>query len=155
MKFNFIIIPLVIAVTAYLGSRYTKKGLKTWYPSLKKPDWTPSGQTIGEIWTFLYISCGFAVMWFWNVPRFSFWHYIIGAILLINAFMNMYWNKIFFVDHNFNKAIKWMQVMNVTTLIAGAMIGFFAAISAILFLPYIIWVAIATNLTKQIKQLNN
>jgi translocator protein len=154
MKFNFIIIPLVIAATAYYGSKYTKQGLKDWYRDLKKPDWTPSGQTISEIWIFLYLLTGFAILWFWNVPKFNWWHYVVGALLLLNAYMNAYWNKIFFVDHDIAKAIKWMKVLNIATVITAVIIGFASLISAVLFIPYIVWVYIATKLTKEIKQLN-
>lgn len=154
MKFNFIIVPLIIIATAVVGSRFTKQGLQGWYQNLKKPSWTPSGKTIGEIWTFLYVVTGFAILWFWNVPKFSWWYYVVAGILVINAFMNAYWNKIFFVDHNFNKAIKWMTVMNITTVIAAIIIAFASLISAVLFIPYIVWVGIATKLTKEIKALN-
>lgn len=154
MKFNFIVIPLIIAVTAYVGARFTKRGLKDWYKHLKKPSWTPSGKTIGEIWTFLYITTGFSILWFWNVPAFGKWQYIVGAIMLVNAFMNTYWNKIFFVEHNFPKALKWMNILNATTIAAAVVMFITSHFSALLLLPYIIWVGIATNLTKKIKQLN-
>lgn len=154
MKFNFIIIPIVIAATAYIGTRYTKQGLKEWYHDLKKPDWTPSGQTIGEIWTFLFLLIGFAILWFWNVPKFNWWHYAVGGILLLNAFLNAYWNKIFFVDHNIPKALKWMKLLNLTTVAAAVVMAFASMISAVLFIPYIAWVAVATKLTKEIWELN-
>jgi tryptophan-rich sensory protein len=154
MKFNFIVIPLVIIATAYLGSRYTKKGLKNWYGNLKKPSWTPDGKTIGEIWTFLYLLTGFAILWFWNVPKFGWWHYVVGGVLIVNAFLNLYWNKIFFVEHNFSKALKWMKALNITSVIAAVIIFPFSNISAIAFLPYIIWVGVATKLTKEIWKLN-
>lgn len=154
MKFNFIIIPIIIAATAYIGGRYTKKGLMGWYQDLAKPQWTPSGATIGEIWIFLYLLTGFAVMWFWNVPIFGVMHYVVGAILLVNAYMNATWNKIFFVQHNFAKAYKWMIIMNVTSVVAAILMGFLSVISALLMLPYIIWVGVATKLTKDIWTLN-
>ncbi len=154
MKFNFIIIPAIIIATSYFGVRYAKKGLNSWYAHLKKPKWTPTGKIIGEIWTFLYVITGFAVMWFWNVPIFSFWHYIVGALLLANAYLNATWNRVFFVEHNFKKAYQRMVYMNVTAIAATVVMIFIAPIAAVFMLPYIVWVAIATKLEKEVWHLN-
>lgn len=155
--FNFIIIPGIIIATAIIGSRYVKRGRGedgSWYKSLKKPSWTPSGKLIAEIWTFLYVITGLAVLWYWNVPVSSWLHYVTAGILLINAYLNAIWNKIFFVDHNLHKAYMVMQLLNGTTILATILIFFTSPISSFLMLPYIIWVAIATKLTKQMIELN-
>ena len=36
-----------------------------WYRELEKPDWTPSGKTIGAVWTALYTLMGvsLAILW--------------------------------------------------------------------------------------------
>ncbi len=154
MKFNFLIIPAIIAFTAYKGSRFTKRGLHGWYSHLHKPKWTPTGQMIGQIWTILYLLTGFAMLWFWNVPAFGVWQYVVGAIMLVNAYLNAYWNKAFFVEHNFKKSIKWMQYLNATTIVAAIIMFITSHFAALLLVPYIIWVYIATKLTKEIQQLN-
>lgn len=154
MKFNFFVIPAIIIVTGYIGARFTKVGLKDWYKHLKKPSWTPSGQTIGQIWTTLYLLTGFGVLWFWNVPAFGKWQYVVGAIMIVNAYLNAYWNKIFFVEHKFSKAIKWMNYLNATTILATIIMLPISRFAALLMVPYIVWVFIATRLTKQIRKLN-
>lgn len=152
---NFILIPAVIIATAVIGSRYTTKGLHGWYETIKKPTWTPPGSLIGAIWTFLYIITGLAILWYWNVPIFSWVHYVAGAILLVNAYMNATWNKIFFVDHNLPKAYQWMNIMNATSIVAAIIMYFSAPIAAFLMIPYIIWVGFASYLTKEIIVMNN
>ncbi len=154
MKFNFFVIPAVIAATAYFGARFTNRGLKDWYKHLHKPKWTPSGKIIGQIWTILYLLVGFGVLWFWNVPAFSKWQYIVGVVLIVNAYLNLFWNKIFFVEHNFKKAILFMNLLNGTTILVAIMIFPVSRFAALLMVPYIVWVYIATKLTKEMAKLN-
>jgi tryptophan-rich sensory protein len=47
-----------------------------------------------------------------------------------------------------------MKALNITSVIAAVIIFPFSNISAIAFLPYIIWVGVATKLTKEIWKLN-
>lgn len=154
MTFNLIIIPVVIVATAVIGSRYVKQGIRPWYKELNKPKWTPSGRLIGEIWTFLYVLTGLAVLWYWNVPVVSWMHYIVGAILLVNAYLNATWNKTFFVDHNIAKALQKIKLLNLTTVIATILMAVDSPIAASMMLPYIVWVGIATKLTKEIMKMN-
>lgn len=154
MKFNFFVIPAIIALTAYIGTGFTKKGIKQWYNHLKKPKWTPTGATIGQIWTILYLLTGFGILWFWNVPAFGKWQYIVGVILVVNAYLNAYWNKVFFVEHDFKKAYKWMMFLNGTTVLATLVMFPISRFSALLMIPYIVWVGIATKLTKELGRLN-
>ncbi|HEX3099497.1 MAG TPA: tryptophan-rich sensory protein [Patescibacteria group bacterium] len=154
--FNFIIIPGVIIATAVVGNRYVKRGFAQddWYKHLKKPTWTPSGRLIGEIWTFLYVLTGLAILWYWDVPVFTWFHYVVAAILLVNAYLNATWNKIFFVEHDLPKALKTMKILNGTTILVALLISIPAPISCFLLLPYIAWVGIATRLTSEIITLN-
>ncbi len=154
--FNFIIIPGIIIATAVIGAKYTKRGFaeSSWYKSLKKPSWTPSGHLIAEIWTFLYVITGLAILWYWNVPAPHWFRYVTAVILLANAYINATWNKTFFIDHNLHKAYRDMQIMNGITILATILMFFASPIASFLMLPYIIWVAIATKLTSRIIELN-
>ena len=154
MDINTIVIPLVIIVTAVMGTRYTKQGVETWYKTIQKPSWTPKGSLIGSIWTFIYITTGLAVMWYWNVPLFSWTHYITGGVLLLNAFLNAYWSKVYFVEHNISRAYAIINIMNATTIIATVLMYQKSPIAAGLMLPYIAWVTFATYLLKNIKDMN-
>ena len=47
-------------MTAAIGSVYTSRGLDGWYQRLRRPAWTPAGQTIGRVWTLLHLLVGVA-----------------------------------------------------------------------------------------------
>lgn len=150
---NFIVIPAITIATAVIGSKYAKRGAGSqWYSKLPKPKWTPQGGTIGEIWIFLYILTTLAVMWYWNVPVFSWPHYVVGALMLVNAYFNAHWNKLFFVEHNVEKAYKEMKLLNATSVIVALIMLVQATVAGLAMIPYIIWVVIATQITKEILQ---
>ncbi len=154
MKISYVVIPLLVALTAYVGIKYTKVGLRNWYPTLRKPSWTPSGKMIREIWIFLYILNMVAILLFWTVTQIGVWHYLLAGVLLVNAYLNATWNKTFFVEHSFAKAYKRMIYLNITTVIAIIIMWPIYLLPALLLIPYVVWVAIATKLTKELWTLN-
>lgn len=149
---NFIVIPIITIATALIGSKYAKRGAgSSWYNKLPRPKWTPAGTTIKEIWIFLYILTTLSFMWYWNVPVFSYVHYAVGVVMLYNAYLNIRWNKFFFVEHDIAKAYKEMKWINGTSILVAIAMLVQAPIAAVGMLPYIIWVGIATKLTKKMK----
>ena len=130
------------------------QGVHDWYKHLHKPEWIPKGSLIESIWSFIYVVTALAVLWYWNVPIFTWVHYLVAVILMVNAYMNATWNRIFFVDHDIPKALQWMKRMNATTVIATIIMAIFSPIGAVLMLPYIAWVYIYTNMIKDILEAN-
>ncbi len=153
--FNFIIIPAIIIALAYFGRKATKIGLHPWYEHLRKPSWTPPGKLIGEIWFFLYVVTGLAVLWYWNVPYPGWIKYVTGAVLLANAYFHKKWNDTFFIKNDLAGALKVITYLNITGLVATVLIFLDSFYAAFLMLPYIVWVGVATNLNKQILHLNS
>lgn len=43
-----------VALTAFLGNRTSKPGLRIWYSLLRKPPWNPPRKVFGPAWTALY-----------------------------------------------------------------------------------------------------
>ncbi len=153
MKISYFIIPILVALVAYRGTKYTKQGLD-WYQSLRKPSWTPSRKLIKEIWIFLYLLILVSMLLFWTVTQISVWSWVLLAVMLVNGYLNIIWNRTFFVEHNIAKAYKQMIYLNISTIIAIIIMWPTYLLPALLLVPYLIWVAIATKLTKEIWQLN-
>ncbi|MFN8524272.1 MAG: TspO/MBR family protein [Chloroflexota bacterium] len=51
---------------AAIGGYATSRSLGDWYGAIEKPDWTPSGQTIGAVWTVLYGLMGLSAWLSWR-----------------------------------------------------------------------------------------
>ena len=65
------LLALAIAVgvcfaAAALGSWATVRGLREWYPALRKPSWNPPNAVFGPVWTVLYLAMAVAVWLVWR-----------------------------------------------------------------------------------------
>ena len=60
---------LVCFGAAALGSWPTARGLREWYPALRKPSWNPPNAVFGPVWTLLYLAMAIAVWLVWRSER--------------------------------------------------------------------------------------
>ncbi len=51
---------LVTFAAAGIGGYATARSVRTWYPTLPKPAWTPPGWLFGPVWTVLYVGMAVA-----------------------------------------------------------------------------------------------
>lgn len=153
---SYILIPVAIAAMAYFGAKFAKQGLggDGWHESLRKPSWTPPGALIREIWIFIYVVTGLAILWYWNVPVISWVHFVTAVALLVNFYLNATWNRTFFVEHDLSKAYRHILKLDATTALVIILMFLASPIASMLMLPYLVWLVIATYLTKQIMEMN-
>lgn len=125
-----------------------------WYQTLEKPDWTPSASTIGTIWTILYpiILVTFGIVfyqaWKKKIP------FLVALPFLINLFANFAFTPILFGIKNLPLAS--LDILIVWLTIVWGMISIWqhVKILALLQIPYLVWVSIATFLQLSITFLN-
>lgn len=141
-----------LIVVAGLGIWLTR--LDDWYESLAKPGWKPPDAWFGPIWTtiFLLQAIAFALAWDQG-PSASQKFWLILAFL-INGLLNVMWNVLFFRWQRPDWA-QW-QVIALWLSIAWMMWLLFPLrpLSAVLLLPYLLWVGTAAVLTRSIVRLN-
>lgn len=180
MKPNYIIIPLIVLVTAILGGAITSYGMNHpigWYEMINKPAWTPAGSVIGTVWTILFILIAISVLIFWNgsasprqggaghrqgdpsSPQLSFSERdsrfkLATIVFVLNAILNVLWSYVFFVKHFFSLAIYDAGALGLTVILLIFLIRPYSRKAAVLLMPYAIWVAFATYLTYAIYILN-
>lgn len=153
IKTNHIAISLITFFVAVVGSRLTFAGLG-WYDNLKLPAIAPDGSVIGLVWTVIYTLSTIAAILFWNTPRGKNFT-IIALLFLFNAFLNMLWSLLFFTLHSFLWAIVEMVLLNLVNLVLIALLWKYNRKSAILLVPYFLWVSFATYLAYLIGSLNS
>ena len=125
-----------------------------WYVSLQKPAWTPTPETISVIWQILYPIILFSFSYVFlkafrgNIPRSA------ALPFAINLVANVAFTPILFGVRSLVFASFDIVVVLVTLLWGMGMIWRYQRWVAIVQVPYLIWVAIATTLQLAIMQMN-
>ena len=113
-----------------------------WYDNLVKAPWEPEGWVFGFAWTFLMIC--FAV-YLAKLSTITNSKKIIAAVL-VQYFLNIIWNYIFFNQHEIILGLIDISLLTfIVTFILFKNLPIMKYYS-ILILPYFIWLLIATSL---------
>jgi tryptophan-rich sensory protein len=152
-KSNFFTIPATVIVVSLLGSLATSSGM-SWYNQLSSPRIAPPGGVIGLVWTILFMLIAVAVLVFWNSPTRSRNFYLILGLLIANGLLNILWCVLFFALHSPAGALVEIFVLNFTIVFLIALFWRSSLWSAILFIPYFLWVSFATYLNYLFWRLN-
>jgi tryptophan-rich sensory protein len=153
MKWNYILIPVVVFLTSWIGGTLTDPN-STWYITLKLPSFAPPGYVIGIVWTVIFILCAISAIIMWNkIPHNTMFWWIIG-IFIVNAILNIGWSLLFFNQHMILASIFEMILLEATTIAIIILAWPLSRLGASLLLPYAAWVAFATFLAINIYNLN-
>jgi len=121
-----------------------------WYQALEKPAFNPPNWIFGPVWTTLYVLIGLAGARVFIRERGTW----LPRIWFIQIALNFIWSPVFFVLHRPDLALAVLVAMLV------AILTFIAAAwnrdrpSALLFVPYVLWVSFAGLLNGAIWWLN-
>jgi benzodiazapine receptor len=144
---------LIVFGVAFLGSLFTDLSVSTWYPTLIKPSWTPSGATIGMVWTILYTSMGIAAWIVWR--RGLVWgRQLPLALHAIQLLLNAGWSALFFGLRSPGLALFEIGVLWIAVLATAAAFWKVSKPAGALMVPYLIWVGFAAVLNVMIWRLN-
>jgi benzodiazapine receptor len=150
-----LIISIVICqLVGFVGSLITRMSVSTWYSALHKPSFTPPDYVFAPVWIILYLLIGIAAFMVWKKGIET--EKVKGALVLycIHLAVNLMWTAIFFGLRSIQGGfiviiILWLMIM--------ALMIIFRKISpwsAILLIPYFIWVTFAAILNAGLMILN-
>lgn len=156
MRLNYFLIPLVAIFVALLGGRLTMAAVRTWYKDIRKPTWTPPGSVIGAVWTVLYILAALAALMVWNISPFvvSGVPFMIVALFVVNAVVNVFWSYTFFYRRRIGPAIWVCLLLDLTIVALIQLIAPVAPVAAWLLVPYAAWVTFAAYLNYRVWGMN-
>ena len=142
--------PLIIGG---LSGFFTVQGVKDWYLTLAKPNFTPPNYLFGPVWTFLYAFMGVA---FFRILEKGKSVQKIKAIriYLWQLFFNFCWSFLFFSQHQIGLAFIDILILWVLILIMIFRFKKLDAFAGYSQIPYLLWVSFATALTAAIFILN-
>jgi tryptophan-rich sensory protein len=126
----------------------------SWYQNLKKPDWAPEPSLFGQVWTPLYV-----IIFVVNAYVFKEYvdkqiSWLVALPFWINLFANVIFTPIQFGLRNNYLAL--LDIMLILATIVWSMIAIWPhnKLISLAFVPYLVWVTIATVLQFQITLLN-
>jgi len=127
--------------------------MNAWYATLKRPPLTPPDWIFGPVWTVLYLMIVASLFLFYRnekepVPM------RISALIGVHISSTLAWTPLFFGRQNPAAALVDILIL-VATLVA--LIAHFRRkhpVSAVLLVPYLVWVAFATYLNTGFYLLN-
>lgn len=142
----------VVFATAAIGA-FASVDAGSFYAQLVRPAWAPPASAFGPVWSVLYLLMGIAA---WMVWRERGANYLGTALTLFVAQLcaNALWSWLFFAWRN--GAFAFAEVLVLLTLIVAttAMFWRIRRLAAVLMLPYLAWVCLASALTWAVWQSN-
>ena len=137
-----------------IGSIFTIPAISTWYASLNKPSLTPPNWVFGPIWTTLFLLMGISAYLVWQLGwkkkqvkhAFYFFGFQFAA--------NILWSILFFGQKS--PLLGLVDIIILWVLILITMLKFYKVnkVAGYLFLPYLLWVTLATYLNFSVFLLN-
>lgn len=125
----------------------------SFYAQLVRPSWAPPASAFGPVWSLLYLLMGIAAWLVWR-ERSAIRQITALTLFLVQLCANALWSWLFFAWHN--GAFAFADVLILTALISATVIVFWriSRLAAVLMLPYIAWVCLASALTWSVWQSN-
>ncbi len=137
---------LACFAAAGVGSLVTFHAVKTWYPGLRKPRFTPPNWVFAPIWTTLYVLMAIAVFLLWQKGFASPGVALAVILFWTQLTFNALWSLVFFGMRLKGGGLVVIAIL--WPLILATMIASFrvSAWSGALLVPYLVWVTIAVYL---------
>ena len=124
-----------------------------WYAALEKPAWNPPDWVFAPIWTTLYLLMAIAGWRVWRTARFQAGQKALG-VFAVQLGLNVTWSFLFFGLHRIDLALFEIVVLLVVIVANAIMFARIDRLAGALFVPYVLWVAYATQLNASLWFLN-
>lgn len=153
MKLYYLLIPALTILVSATGGQVTAANMD-WYRTLALPPWTPSGQTIGSVWTGIFTLTAISAMTFWKTAPRDLRFTLAAWIFAANALLNAGWSFIFFGKHLILAAVFDAALLGASVYILIVLLWPVSRTAAVLLFPYAGWVTFATYLNWAVYLLN-
>ncbi|KQT18687.1 TspO protein [Methylobacterium sp. Leaf399] len=142
----------VAVLCALAGGLLTTIG--PWYKALRKPSWQPPEWVFGPVWTTIFILAAISGVMAWEADPRPGPRTALVVAYAINVVLNIAWSGLFFrmrrPDWAFVEVlVLWASVVSLIVVTASI-----ATVPALLLLPYLAWVSVASYLNLTIVRLN-
>ncbi|WP_406694938.1 TspO/MBR family protein [Singulisphaera sp. Ch08] len=141
---------------AGIGWIWTNAGLTVWYPTLKKPGWTPPNRVFGPVWSILYLTMAIAGWLVWRRRDRNDGNVKLALLLFaVQLGLNAIWSYLFFTLRNPGIAFAEITLLWLAILATLMLFWRISRVAALLLIPYWLWVTFASILNLVIWVMNS
>ncbi len=136
----------VVTLAAASVGALTSVRAARFYGQLSQPSWAPPAWLFEPMWTVLYVLMAVAAWLVWRAHGFSGAGMALG-LFFVQLVANALWSWLFFVLRR--GALSMAEIVLLWLLILATILAFWPLhrLAAMLLLPYLAWVSVASALT--------
>ena len=144
-KLLYIILPVIICfLVGFTASHFQSESIQTWYPTLNKPEITPPNIAFPIAWSIIYLCMGISIGLVLNSKDKS--KKLLISLFAVLLFLNFTWSISFFYLQNPFLGFINIILLDLAVLYYALKCYPVQKVSGILFVPYILWLFLATYL---------
>lgn len=148
-KFLNILIPVIICfLVGFTASYFQSESIQTWYPTLNKPKITPPNIAFPIAWSIIYLCMGISISLILNSKEKN--KKFLISLFAVQLFLNFTWSISFFYLQNPFLGFINIILLDLAVLYYALKCYPVQKASGILFIPYILWLFLATYLNAYI-----
>lgn len=148
-KFLNILLPVIICfLVGFTASYFQSESIQTWYPTLDKPEITPPNIAFPIAWSIIYLCMGISIGLILNSKDRNKNFFI--SLFAVQLFLNFTWSISFFYLQNPLLGFINIILLDLFVLYYALKCYLAQKVSGILFVPYILWLSLATYLNAYI-----
>jgi len=145
-------VPIILALGILSGWASGSGNRNPWFRALAKPGWMPPGWAFPVVWSLLYIAMGVALARVLDAP--------VGgkapalALFGFQLGLNLAWSPVFFRWRRPDRAYQLIWLLDAAAVLCFRAFVDIDGTAAVLFVPYLLWLGLATALNRSILALN-
>ena len=148
-KFFNILFPIIGCFSIGLTASYFQsESIQTWYPTLNKPEITPPNIAFPIAWSIIYLCMGISIGLILNSKERN--KKFLISLFVVQLFLNFTWSISFFYLQNPLLGFINIILLDLAVLYYALKCYPTQKVSGILFVPYILWLSLATYLNAHI-----
>jgi tryptophan-rich sensory protein len=120
-------------------------GQMSWYQSLKKPFLSPPDYVFAPIWNVLYLTIAISLWKFW-ITKTKKSKKLAFTLFLTQMFFNVIWTFLFFYLQSIFLGLIDIILLDISIIFTIIFFSRISIFSALILIPYALWVLFATYL---------
>lgn len=139
---------LICLAIGYTASLFQAPSINTWYTTLQKSPLSPPDAAFPVAWSIIYVCMGISIGLVWNKKAAI--ESGLGWIFTLQLILNFAWSFLFFYLRNPIGGFIEITILDAVVLFYLLTCYRINKIAALLFIPYLLWLALATYLNAYI-----